>query len=121
MGPADHSLNVIKKIYTDSLNVRTKDEPTPLIISEKRERFDDRIGNFIQTSKSKAPSRKELTEPSMYAPEINGLASLHKSHDSRRNLHGMSTLKVPTKDSDFMSGGTRLQPIVSKGGFNEKR
>ena len=47
VGPADHSLNVIKKIYTDSVNGRTKDEPTPLIVSEKRERFDDRIGNFV--------------------------------------------------------------------------
>ena len=122
MGPTEQSLSSIKKVYTDSVNGRPKDEGTPLIGAERRERFDDRVGNFISNSKSKAPSRKELNEPSMYAPEIIGLASMHRSHDSRRNLHGLSTLKVPTKDSDFMSGGTRLQPIVStKGGFNDKR
>ena len=92
-----------------------------MIAPEKRERFDDRMAGFSTSAKTKAPSKQDLKEPSLYAPEINGLASLHRSHDSRRNLHGMSTLKGPVKDVDFMTGGTRLQPIVSRGGLNDKR
>jgi hypothetical protein len=121
VGPVESSLSAIKKAYTDSVNGRPFEESTPIIGSDKRERFDDRMGNFVSNSKTKAPSRKELNEQSLYAPEINGLANLHRSHDSRRNLHGMSTLKVPMKDVDFMTGGTRLQPINSKGGFHNKR